>query len=261
MAESDVPPPPRSSSFAWAGCLAIGGIGVLVAVAALLFLGGMTASRASNERNAGATLKTLATAEADFRANDRDNDGRNAFWVRDVYSLYALCPSPDGTGPEPAPLRDKAIKLIEISVAGADVTGLPLLPGVVPVDQVAGDWHPKSSYVFRALKSGVVGGMAQPYGEDGGISAHAGAGNPSRFGFMSLPATGGGAPRRFFLVNEDNTIWTAELGPTYAPVYRGGPGPGPASITWTGAVVGGAAFTPASPFPEAPTSSGWKKYD
>src|SRR5262249_39129655 len=62
---------------------------------------------ASNERNASVTLKTLATAEADFRANDRDENHVNDYWVADISGLYRVDPG-------------AAIKLIELATATAD---------------------------------------------------------------------------------------------------------------------------------------------
>jgi hypothetical protein len=53
-------------------------------------------------------LKTIATAQADFRANDRDWNHVNDFWRPDVAGLYAF--EREGI----------AIKLIELSVASAD---------------------------------------------------------------------------------------------------------------------------------------------
>src|SRR5436190_232031 len=47
-----------------------------------------TAALAANERSASSSLKTLATAEADFKANDRDGNGLKDFWVGDVSGLY-----------------------------------------------------------------------------------------------------------------------------------------------------------------------------
>ena len=63
----------------------------------------------SNERNPSTGLKTLASAQAYFRANDQDNDGVNQFWRSDVSGLYTV-----------APTGSPAIKLIELSVACAD---------------------------------------------------------------------------------------------------------------------------------------------
>ena len=63
----------------------------------------------SYERNPSTTLKTLPSAQAELRANDRDGDQGNQFWRADIAGLYALAP---GGGP--------AIRLIELSTAAAD---------------------------------------------------------------------------------------------------------------------------------------------
>src|SRR5258708_732588 len=62
-------------------------------VAAIIVFGVLTlrsADRASNERIASTTLKQFTSAEAEFRANDRDRNGVNDFWTGDVSGLYSL---------------------------------------------------------------------------------------------------------------------------------------------------------------------------
>lgn len=59
-------------------------------------------------RNASTSLRTIASAQADFRWNDRDGNGKNDFWRGDIAGLYAL------------EVQGQAIKLIELSVAAAD---------------------------------------------------------------------------------------------------------------------------------------------
>src|SRR5213592_4255451 len=68
------------------------------------------ASHVSNERcGAGGPLKTLTSAQADFRAGDRDANGVEDFWVKDVAGLYTT------------PGVDKQqIRLIELKLALAD---------------------------------------------------------------------------------------------------------------------------------------------
>ncbi|HUR38945.1 MAG TPA: hypothetical protein VM222_05605, partial [Planctomycetota bacterium] len=63
----------------------------------------------SYERVPSSTLKSLTSAQADFRANDRDGDKLHQFWRADIAGLYALAP---GGGP--------AIRLIELSTAAAE---------------------------------------------------------------------------------------------------------------------------------------------
>ena len=65
-----------------------------------------------NERTASQGLKMLATAEADFRANDRDGNRVNDFWTGDVSGLYFI--NPGGV----------PIQLIPLALAEADAAPL-----------------------------------------------------------------------------------------------------------------------------------------
>src|SRR6185295_19883411 len=80
-------------------------------------------------------LKTIAAAQADFRANDRDGDGVRQFWRADIAGLYALAP---GGGP--------AIRLIERSLALADARPLYDLTR-------DGERAPKQGYWYRAIRN------------------------------------------------------------------------------------------------------------
>src|SRR4029078_3555667 len=71
--------------------------------------GGRHHHHASEGGNPSTMLKQLSSAQAEFRSNDRDLDGRKQFWRADVAGLYALAP---GGGP--------AIQLIQKSLALAD---------------------------------------------------------------------------------------------------------------------------------------------
>src|SRR6187200_2751190 len=105
---------------------------VIAIIAAIAIPGLLSSQRASNERSASTSLKTLSSAEADFRANDRDWNHVNDFWTGDVSGLYYV--KPVGGGPE--------LRLIEESVANADAKPLSALPqGTVPI----------GGYLFQAL--------------------------------------------------------------------------------------------------------------
>jgi hypothetical protein len=138
---------------------------------AFIVRGGGGAGRASNERNASASLKTICTAEADFRSNDRDDNRTNDFWVGDVRSLYY-----HRTG-------GAEIKLIEPTVADADAGALS---GAMP--------KPKAGYI--------AGGAVKRYGADESKSRNFG-----KFGFVAYPADYPMTGRLTFLVTEENTIW------------------------------------------------------
>jgi len=247
------PPPPRPGGGGGiVGILVVVGLIVLVAIIAIP--GILMGSRASNERNASASLKTILTAEADFRSNDRDNDGVQNFWVRDVYGLYALCPSPDGTKaakPDPSAM----IKLVEPSLAGADGTGKVPCDGSVPAVASIGMWSPKASYVYRALEAYEEGGRQMPYASPGPVAAHGAAYHLTRYGFITQPATSAAGATRIFIADESCTIWRFTTESSYKGTYRGGAMPN-ATFTWSGSAV-----TPAMPYPETPGAAGWSKLD
>ena len=172
--------------------------GVRSAAGADIEVGGLTA----NERNASFSLKTITTAQADFRSNDRDGNREMDFWVKDVAGLYGIESAPPAGG-EAAPGKAGStalIKLIEPKLAAADTTegrwDYPALAIKEP--------EPKSGYFVAALKNCELGGKVEPYHKGGGRNA-------DMFGFVAYPAEYGDSGRWTFIVNEDNTIWMKDL--------------------------------------------------
>ncbi len=154
-----------------------------------------------DERRVVACLKTLATAQADFRSNDRDNNKVNDFWTGDVASLYTLVPE----GGKEA----EAIKLIELGVAAAD--GAPLDEGAV-IEKLA-EREPKAGYWFRAMLKDNSSGTPVDYrqetaGKAGALKAR----NPSAFAFCAYPAEYGVTGTRTYIINEGNVIFSKDTG-------------------------------------------------
>ena len=175
-------------------------IAIIAIIAAIAIPGLLQSQRASNERNASASLKTMATAEADFRANDRDGNKVQDFWTYDVSGLYSAFP--------PGSTSSAAIKLIEISIAGADFTNMTGLtvststPGTTIITSYTKS-QPKSGYWYYALQSDVTSGTAVTYLSDTdgtSTSIH----NNSAFGFAAFPDSFSSG-RQLFIVNEANT--------------------------------------------------------
>lgn len=135
---------------------------------------------ASNGRNASATLKTIATAQADFRANDRDGNGRQDYWRGDIAGLYAISPK---EGPQ------NAIKLIDVSCALADDRPVTDLKPLGPAS-------PKAGYGFRALRH-----------------ADERAPDPQRFAACAFPASayGRAGARYTFIIDENNTMFRKDF--------------------------------------------------
>lgn len=158
------------------------------------------AQSAASERNGAFTLKTFATANADFRSNDRDNNQVNDFWVGDVSGLWRI----DVEG---------GIKLIEINAASADAR--PLLPldkeGALPNlpktrYKAAGKAAPKAGYWFAAIeKYQDEAGAFVKYDDGTGRHTH-------KFGFCAYPADYGVKGKMTFVVTEDNMIYRKDTG-------------------------------------------------
>ena len=128
------------------------------------------------ERNPSTCLKGLTSAQADFRANDRDGDRVMQFWRRDVAGLYALAP---GGG--------YALKLIELSVAAADDRPvLDLSPYAVR--------SPKAGYWFRAIRHADEDPKAL---------------DPNRFAYCAFPDNPS-AGKYLFIVDENNTVFRSD---------------------------------------------------
>jgi len=135
----------------------------------------------SSERTPAACLKTLATAQADFRSNDRGRTHEQVFWREDVAGLYGLNPE-GGTDWD-------LIKLIEFSVALADDRPKIDLGRLGPK-------HPKGGYWYRAiLKKG-----------EPPIEAS------SQFAFCAFPDRYPATGRWTYIIDEGNTIYQADLG-------------------------------------------------
>src|SRR5258706_5133636 len=94
-------------------------IAIIAIIAAIAIPGLLSSQRASNERNASTSLKTLTSAQADFRANDRDGNKVNDFWTANVSGLYTMT-NAAMAGPVANSTTGPSIKLIDLSLPSAD---------------------------------------------------------------------------------------------------------------------------------------------
>jgi len=186
-------------------------IAIIAIIAAIAIPGLLSSQRASNERNASTSLKTLTSAEADFRANDRDWNHVNDFWTANISGLYTMT-SAALTGNTANSTTDPSIKLIELSVASADTDS-----GAVPAgnENVAlsnfAVASAKAGYWYMALVADntLSGTVEATYRVDtGGTPTMGSVHNTSKFGFMAFPDSQS-AGKYVFVVNENNTIFRA----------------------------------------------------
>jgi hypothetical protein len=192
---------------------------VLLIVASLAITGLFSSGAVSNDQMAWSRLKTLCSAEADFRANDRDGNHVNDFWTADVKSLYTLTSAavPGARGG----IEDPPIKLIELQLARADADGQFVSAGGENTDlSTYTDPFPKAGYWYAALSLdlSVPGTAESTYKLDtGGTPKMGNCHNLSKFGFVAFPYSESAGPS-VFIVNQNNTIFRTA---PYEPVRTG----------------------------------------
>jgi len=198
-------------------------IAIIAIIAAIAIPGLLAAQRASNERNASASLKTLSTAQADFRSNDRDGNLVNDFWTGDIFALYGLIPPTGGSTTITADVTvaTSIIKLIEPSVAGADgasvATGTTYTNITFAASIVNGS--PKAGYIYRSFSSEDTGAGGTTLRNDtDGSGFYAAMHDRNRFAVLAAPETLS-AGKLLFIVNADNTIWKYNLPAGYIMTY------------------------------------------
>jgi hypothetical protein len=172
---SDAPKPYRTS---WATSIAVTLVLLTLLAGAWFVPGWLRRRRAAQEREGVLGLATIANAEADFRANDRDRNGILDFWTGDVAGLYTY-------------------GLIPREIAEADAAPLvPLVPQPIPYQ----------GHYYRALIAD--DSQSPPIDYRQVTDPKSGAvHNPQRFGFVVYPAKGLVPPKYVWIVNENNTCF------------------------------------------------------
>ncbi len=181
---------------------------VIVAIVAVIAIPGLRRSRAiSNYGNAEAFLKTIAIAEWDFRANDRDGDRVQNFWTGDVAGLYCIRAGPSPSAP--------SIKLIHLDLAAADINYCPgYSPSIVAITTQA----PSQGYWFQALRQDLE--VGETYGQKGGAGGSV-SGNyfhKERFGFVAYPNSFPSGGRSAGILNENSFMFRRPLSTHVLPV-------------------------------------------
>ncbi len=142
------------------------------------------------------SFKSLATGQADFRANDRDGNGVQDFWVGDVAGLYYM------TDPKGNPLR-----LISLNMAGLD--GAPLADGVAAGRYRRPTLEPFCEYRVRVMTHYIDDdGTLKPYAQSTGGKPDLGPfHNHSRFAFCLYPANSVSSRNPTYILGEGNTMF------------------------------------------------------
>jgi len=154
--------------------------GCVLLVAAGAFRGLLMTPCTSFERRPDTSLKTIISAQEEFRSKDVDSDGIRQFWRADVAGLWTFRP---GLDPQKPP-----IKLIELSVACADDRPLTDIEQYTPRSAKAGYW-------FRAIRHADEKAMS-----------------PDRYAVVAFPAVYSDDYRYTLVVDERKDIYRMDLG-------------------------------------------------
>ena len=188
----------------------------VVGLIALLAVSGLFPARnyGSSERNPSTSLKTLASAQADFRSNDRDWNHVTDFWTANVSGLYTMT-SAAVRGAVANDTTDPSIKLIELSVAAADADDTFYAAGGenLALTNFA-VYSAKAGYWYAALTADLSLPASDPervYRRDtGGTPGMGKVHHETKFGFISFPDSQS-AGKYVFIVNENNTIFRSAV--------------------------------------------------
>jgi prepilin-type N-terminal cleavage/methylation domain-containing protein len=236
--------------------------GIIGIVTAIALPGLLGATRASHERSASAALRSIATAQTDFRTNDRDGNHANDYWTGDLFALYALIPVPAGESDPPSddPSVTGAIRLIESSLAAADGATCVGEYGNVQVAATIITGSPKAGYLFRSFAAhGLDGSTSVSMRSDtDGADFYGAVHDARRYAVAAFPEslTSG---RTIFLTNQDGAVYKYVLPGSYACAYTpvGSASDSATAVTGTGQ----SGLDNASIYPAAPASIGCSKLD
>lgn len=234
----DAPGEARQRSYGcllWAAGILVVVVGLAVVIIPMLL---SPTCRITYEHLAPSRLKTLASAEADFRANDRDWNHINDFWTGDVKGLYTMTGSSKSYMFATDATRDTTIKLIELHVAMCDADPRMVPAGGLnqPVEKFGGP-RVQEAYWFAALKRDLSATSAEEtvYQLDtGGDPAMGSCHNTTKFGFISFPDSAS-MGKTAYIINDCNTVFRQLL---TVPIRRGTANPpgldqiAPAYLDW-----------------------------
>lgn len=152
----------------------------------------------ANERNASATIKSVVTAQENFRSNDLDRNQTNDYWVADVSGLYRIV-----AGEQPI------AALMDLAAAAADAAP------AVPIDK-EGEIHgvrlaamdagkPKAGYRYAVVKQYASGDKTEAYDQADGR-------NFGKFAVCAFPADYGVTGNLTFIIDESATVYQKDTG-------------------------------------------------
>lgn len=235
----------------------LGGLLILLAVAAAAASMGLpslvAAQRTNNERNASASLRSLATAQRDFRENDRDGNGVVDYWTADIAGLSIVRPIEEDGSPSP-----QALRLILPSLAGADgdfaFACSEYTARMERAQRPFCGFQSNQGYFFRAARTDGIG--HPPLRDDTDDLPQFGAvHNRDRFAMMTYPASAT-TGRVFFIVDQDLTEYKGNVSGEYRVQFES-----TADGSRTRILNSGSRCLDSGAYPANPCAVGFSKFD
>lgn len=193
-------------------------IAIIAIIAAIAIPGLLRARIASNERNASASLKSVVTAEENFRSNDLDRNAINDYWTANIAGLYCL--QVTATTNAIAALNDIGVASADIDASNA--AAVAFTNAQVTYAGVGGlllALSPKAGYAYQAL---ILDTQGAPYAVDTGDTLGA-VHNFGNFGFFATPVAWDSTGNQVFIVNEGASIFRRDFGTATLTVTFGTP--------------------------------------
>jgi len=166
-------------------------IAIIAIISAIAIPSLLAAGRASNERNASGSLKSVLVANIDYKTNDRNGDTMSNFWCASISGLYTAT---SGTS-------NVEVRLIEVTLALADADKDQDGGGVFPADGTSLDGtatRPKAGYWYEDIETSETGAEYDPDDDD-----H----NFTRFGYVCWPDVYNSTGSVIFIINQGGTMF------------------------------------------------------
>jgi prepilin-type N-terminal cleavage/methylation domain-containing protein len=180
----------------------------------------------ANQRNASASMKTIAAIETVWKAMDLDGTGGNDYWCRDVAGMYYMTVS-----------GLNLFKAVPQDLAMADA--FPNPPSDVQYLELrsrpkSGYWHVMVPDFWLSAPSGSDANETRycqdAVGVNTSLTDGSGAtvnGNTERFASLAFPTSYGRTGQMVFLVTQSGVLWQRNPGDLSGIVYETGYDAGP----------------------------------
>lgn len=157
---------------------------------------------ASNQRNAAASIRSIRTAQENFKLNDLDRNGVKDYWTADIAGLYCL---------QVKTTTNAVAALNDIGVASADARQHSDGYENDDIEYNAAlllTFAPKTGFLYQSMKLDAAGVTYARDTDGGGSKVH----NPDSFAVTAYPIAYGSVGVYTFIMNQDGKVYRRDTG-------------------------------------------------